>query len=131
MNQQTPGVSKGFCGIIAVAVTLTIVTVLLLATWWAAKAQELPYLEYLGTEIIDANGEPEINNTYYLRCGGNHYSVDIEITWTDGDTERITVQDGCEAKWYVYGAVSLAEVVAATSSTTDAANLVYLPLVAR
>lgn len=129
--KQTPGVSRGFCGIIAIAATLTIVTVVILATCWDARAQESPYLEYLGTEIIDANGQEEVNNTYYLHCGGSRYSVTIRVDWTDGTTEEYTVADGCESRWYVAGAVTLAEVVAATSSTNSVVRFVYLPLVAR
>lgn len=122
--------------IVAAVVTLAIITIFLIARAEEIHSNEsepaqpqYPYLEYLGTEVIDSNGQEEVNNTYYLHCGGNSYNVTVQITWSDGTTEEITIHSGCDSKWYLTGAVALVEVVGAASSTRIYS--VYIPLVFR
>ena len=90
-----------------------------------------PFLVYLGTEIIDQNGQPTPNSTYMVYCdsGDSDLYISIEVTFVDGATQLRTGQY-CNVKFYIEGTIALAQIVG-VSSPLNAIYLVHLPLVSR
>lgn len=84
---------------------------------------------YLGTEVIDTNGIPTINNTYFVDCDGEDLTVTIEITFADGAVALRTSDDYCGAKILLEGAISAVDVVAVAAGP-QVVKSVYLPMVA-
>lgn len=96
----------------------------------AKAATEDATIVYLGTEVIDTNGIPTINNAYFVDCGGDDLTVTIEITFSDGAVALRTSDDYCGAKILLEGAISTVDVVAVASGP-QTVLFVYLPVVAR
>ena len=91
----------------------------------AQAATEDATIIYLGTEVIDSNGTPTINNAYYVDCEGEQLTVTIEITFSDGAVALRTSDDYCQAKILLEGAISAVDV----ADGPDAVMFVYLPMV--
>lgn len=87
-------------------------------------------LEYLGTEVLDTNGQPEINNVYYVHCDRPDYVVYIEITFTDNAVQLLS-GEYCGTKIYIVGSIVLVQIVQITEYPEPIRSLVYLPIVTR
>lgn len=114
----------------AVSVLVGLCIALSALTGTAKAATEDATIIYLGTEVIDTNGVPTINNAYYVDCDGETLTVTIEITFSDGAVALRTSDDYCQAKILLEGAVSAVNVVAVADGP-DAVMFVYLPMVGR
>lgn len=115
-----------FRGIVSVLLILFVALSALTGTVQAAT--EDATIIYLGTEVIDTNGVPTINNTYYVDCEGEQLTVTIEITFSDGAVALRTSDDYCQAKILLEGAIAAVDVVAVADGP-DAVQFVYLPMV--
>ena len=112
-----------------VSVLLILCVALGLMAGKAKAATEDATIVYLGTEVIDTNGIPTINNTYFVDCDGEDLTVTIEITFADGAVSLRTSDDYCGAKILLEGAISAVDVVAVAAGP-QVVKSVYLPMVA-
>jgi len=82
-------------------------------------------------EIIDENGQPVANNTYFVECdAGQVLTISIEVQFVDGAVVLLT-GEYCGAKIYVVGWVQLARIVAVSSAPDAVSYRLYLPSIAR
>ncbi|HMS85077.1 MAG TPA: hypothetical protein PKD12_15635 [Nitrospira sp.] len=117
-----------FSGVASLLLVLFIALGALAGT--AKAATEDATIVYLGTEVIDTNGVPTINNAYKVDCDGEDLTVTIEITFADGAVQLRTSDDYCGAKILLEGAIASVDVVAVASGP-QVVKFVYLPVVAR
>lgn len=82
-------------------------------------------------EIIDENGQPVANNTYFVECdAGQVLTISIEVQFVDGAVVLLT-GEYCGAKIYVVGWVQLARIVAVSSAPDAVPYRLYLPSIDR
>ncbi len=87
-------------------------------------------LDYLGTEVLNVNGQSEINNVYYIHCDRPDYVIYIEVTFVDGAVQLLS-GEYCSSKIYIVGSIALAQIVQVTEYPEPVRSLVYLPIVTR
>lgn len=107
----------------------------LLFSLTATPAQAAPgniTVSYLGTEIIDENGTPSAINAYYIDCAGGDFTITLAVHFVSGDKSIRPGDHYCQAKIYLYGYITLVEVIAAIAAQQPVDfSFVYLPIVTR
>ena len=113
-----------------IALSILITVIIAVSCQTTQAAIEDVRLDYLGTEVLDTNGQSEINNVYYVYCDRPDYVIYIEVTFVDGAVQLLS-GEYCRSKIYIVGSIVLAQIVQVTEYPEPIHSFVYLPIVTR